>query len=147
MLYPFTLKKGTNIYGIIFGASHPRAVDKFLKIVWDKDQVSGEANFDIHDDIEKTEQPQLIGIGSSLKTKKEIFSTNLEDKILNGEIKTNDDAYNYALKEGLLGQHAAETIKKLKKEGKISYEGTSPLVTYENVYKDKKQINYKVIKK
>lgn len=61
MLYPFTLKKGTNIYGIIFGASHPRAVDKFLKIVWDKDQVSGEANFDIHDDIEKTEQPQLIG--------------------------------------------------------------------------------------
>ena len=31
-LYPFTIKKHTNIYGIIFGASHPRAVDKFLSI-------------------------------------------------------------------------------------------------------------------
>lgn len=35
-LYPFTIKKRTNYYGIIFGASHPRAVDKFLKTAWKK---------------------------------------------------------------------------------------------------------------
>ena len=35
-LYPFSIKKGSNIYGIIFGASHPFAVDKFLKIAWKK---------------------------------------------------------------------------------------------------------------
>jgi three-Cys-motif partner protein len=29
-LYPFSLKKGANIHGIIFGASHPLAVDKFF---------------------------------------------------------------------------------------------------------------------
>jgi three-Cys-motif partner protein len=38
-LYPFSLKKGANIYGIIFGASHPRAVDKFLTIAWKRSPV------------------------------------------------------------------------------------------------------------
>ena len=49
-LYPFSLKKGANIYGIIFGASHPRAVDKFLTIAWKRNEINGEANFDIDDD-------------------------------------------------------------------------------------------------
>ena len=30
-LYPFTIKKNTNVYGIIFGAAHPLAIDKFLR--------------------------------------------------------------------------------------------------------------------
>jgi three-Cys-motif partner protein len=29
-LYPFSLKKGPNIHGIIFGATHPRAVDEIF---------------------------------------------------------------------------------------------------------------------
>ena len=31
-LYPFTIKKGANVYGIVFGSTHLLAVDKFLKI-------------------------------------------------------------------------------------------------------------------
>src|SRR5690606_11859648 len=52
-LYPYSLKKGANINGIIFGAKHPRAVQKFIDIAWKRDNVSGEANFDIHQDEKK----------------------------------------------------------------------------------------------
>ena len=54
-LYPFSIKKGTNIYGIIFGASHPLAVDKFLNVVWKKNSINGEANFDIDEDASKSQ--------------------------------------------------------------------------------------------
>jgi three-Cys-motif partner protein len=52
-LYPFSLKKGSNIYGIIFGASHLRAVDKFLSIAWRRNGINGEADFDIDEDFAK----------------------------------------------------------------------------------------------
>jgi hypothetical protein len=52
-LYPFTIKKGKNIYGIIFGAKHPRAVDKFLKTAWEVNEINGAANFDIDEDNAK----------------------------------------------------------------------------------------------
>jgi three-Cys-motif partner protein len=54
-LYPFSIKKGTNIYGIIFGASHPRAVDKFLTVTWGKNAQNGQADFDIYDDSLKSQ--------------------------------------------------------------------------------------------
>jgi three-Cys-motif partner protein len=37
-LYPFSIKKGSNIYGIVFGASHIRAVEKFLSIAWKRNE-------------------------------------------------------------------------------------------------------------
>lgn len=46
-LFPFSIRKGSNIYGIIFGASHPLAVEKFLTTAWKKNSVNGEANFDM----------------------------------------------------------------------------------------------------
>jgi len=32
----------------------------------------------------------------------------------------------------------------MKKKGEISFEGVSPLITYENVYKNKRIIYYKI---
>ncbi len=52
-LYPFSIRKGSNIHGIIFGASHPLAVYKFLDIAWRRNKTNGEANFDIDDDAKK----------------------------------------------------------------------------------------------
>jgi hypothetical protein len=49
-LYPFSLKKGANIFGIIFGAKHPLAVDKVFDIAWGRNPINGDANFDIDDD-------------------------------------------------------------------------------------------------
>lgn len=141
-LYPFSLKKGANIYGIIFGASHSRAVDKFLSIAWKRNEINGEANFDIDDDDLKKQQSLF---GNQPLTKIEAFQKNVREKILSKEITNNFDLYNYALEEGHLGKHAAEILQKMKKQKEITYEGQSPLVTYEQVYKMKRKVDYTIL--
>lgn len=69
-LYPFSLKKGTNIHGVIFGAKHPRAVDNFLTLCRKRNDTNGEANFDIDEDADKA---QLNMFEGRRLTKKEIF--------------------------------------------------------------------------
>jgi len=140
-LYPFSIKKGTNIYGIIFGASHPRAVDKFLSVVWKKNEKNGEANFDIDEDSKKDQ----IDLFEGQKLNKiDKFKENVRTKILSKELTNNFEVYNYVLAEGHIGNHASECIKLMKKEGKVKYDSTSPLVTYDNVYKNNKKIDYKI---
>jgi len=140
-LYPFSLKKGANIHGIIFGATHPRAVDKFLSIAWKRNEINGEANFDIDEDKGKLQLPIF---GERRLTKIEEFKQNLKEKILNKEIKNNFELLDYVYNEGHIGIHAAECIKELKKQGKVYYDGSSPLVTYDNVYRFAKKLEYKI---
>ncbi|MFL6375627.1 MAG: three-Cys-motif partner protein TcmP, partial [Pyrinomonadaceae bacterium] len=132
MLYPFSIKKGANINGIIFGATHVAAVDKFLRIAWNRNATNGEANFDIHDDAGKT-QPDLWG--NKPLTKIELFQRDFRKGVLDGIIVTNEDALKYAYSRGHVGTHAADELKKMKSEDLISFEGNSPLVTYEKVFK------------
>jgi hypothetical protein len=139
-LYPFSLKKGSNIHGIIFGATHPRAVDKFLSITWKRNGTNGQANFDIDDDKKKA---QLSFFTEKKLTKIEDFQHDVRDKILNREIKNNFELLDFVYNQGHIGSHAAECLKAMKKDMLVNYEGTSPLVTYDNVYKVKKKLNYK----
>ncbi|MBS1738341.1 MAG: three-Cys-motif partner protein TcmP [Bacteroidetes bacterium] len=142
-LYPFSLKKGANIHGIIFGATHPRAVDKFLSIAWKRNEINGQANFDIDSDKAKA---QMSIFEEKRLTKVEQFRNNVRDKVLNGEIRNNFELLDYTYQEGHIGSHAAECLKEMKKNKEIDFEGTSPLVTYENVYKLKKISRYTKIK-
>jgi len=141
-LYPYSIKKGANIHGIIFGASHPRAVDKFLAIVWKQNEVNGEANFDIDDDSKKKQDDLFDG---RKLTKVQRFEEDVKHKILSNEITDNFELFDYTLKEGHIGRHAAKCLKEMKAKGEISYEGRSPLVTYENVYKKRKRVIYRVL--
>lgn len=141
-LYPFSLKKGSNIHGIIFGASHPRAVDKFLSIAWKRNGTNGEANFDIDGDAQKD---QLNMFGENRLKKIEHFKQSVKNKVLSKEITNNFDLLNYVYDEGHIGNHASECLKELKKNSIITFEGISPLVTYDNVFKNKKKIQYKII--
>lgn len=143
-LYPFTIKKGANIYGIIFGAKHPLAVDKFLRTVWKKNAINGEANFDIDDDQKKSQ----LDIWEERKlTKLESFQEDLRRKILNGEFRTNKEVYDYTLEQGHISQHSSDELKKLKNERLIDYEGRTPLVNYIQVYKNNRIITYRLTKK
>lgn len=140
-LYPFSIKKGNNIHGIIFGASHPFAVEKFLRISWKKNEMNGEANFDIDEDIKKVQ----IDLWASKKlTKLEKFRENVRGKVLSGEITNNFDLFDYVQNEGHIGTQAAEVLREMKQNKEVSYEGT-PLLTYENVYKTKRKVEYKVL--
>lgn len=140
-LYPYTLEKGANIHGIIFGASHPRAVDKFLSIAWKRNELNGEANFDIYND----RKPSQMNLFGEKKSKIEIFQDNVANHVLEGLIKNNHELFQFTLDNGHIGNHSAKTMRKLKKDGKVEYEGKSPLVTYDNVHKKKRLVNYQVI--
>ena len=140
-LYPFSIKKGRNIYGIIFGASHPLAVEKFLTTAWKRNAVNGEANFDIDDDAAKA---QLSLFDEKKPTKKEAFANLLKDKLLKKDLVTNEDVYLFTLDQGHIPSHAADVLKQLKKEGLLTYDNPSPLVTYEQVFKNHRIINYKL---
>ena len=122
-LYPFTLKKGANIYGLVFGSKHPLGVEKFLDLVWDQNKINGEANFDIDDDIKK-QHPTLFP-EMKLPTKREVFEAHLEYFInsnRHGEV-TNRDVYFFTLAHGHPKSHARECVIRLKKEGKVEYKG------------------------
>jgi len=127
-LYPFTLKKGSNYHGIIFGAKSLRAVEKFLSIAWDKNSINGEANFDIDEDQKKS---QLEMFGDAKPTKIEVFEQNLEKFINSSRVTTNKEIFVFAMEAGHPAKHATECLKKLRKEGKIEYEGRSPKVTFD----------------
>lgn len=142
-LYPFSLKKGTNIFGIIFGAKHPLAVDKFLNIAWKKSSMNGAANFDINDDVAKLQYEMF---GQSKKTKFEEFQENVRIKVLANEIRNNFEALQFVHEEGHIGRHAADCLKEMKIRGEITFDGNSPRVTYDNVYKDKKMLEYIILK-
>lgn len=140
-LYPFSIRKEANIFGIIFGAKHLSAVDKFLNIAWNRSPVNGDANFDIDDDSGKA---QLDIFQGKKPTKIEKFKSNLRTKILTKKIKNNFEAFIFTMEEGHIGRHASECLKKMKKDGEIEYDGLSPLVNYDKVFKEKRKVDYKI---
>jgi three-Cys-motif partner protein len=141
-LYPFSLKKGSSIYGLIFGAKHPRAFDKFLRIAWSINPENGRADYDINEDVKKRE-PVLWAEGKE-STTVELFQERLSEKILNKEINNNVDAYYFMLEQGHISAHATEALKSLKKRGKISFDAKSPLINYENAVKKGIKVKFNV---
>ena len=119
-LYPFTIKKRTNVYGVIFGASHPRGVEKFLRTAWSKNTQNGAANFDIQKiqlDIFEGKRPNKI----------EKFQQILRDEILNGRITDNKQAFDFTLQQGHITPHATKIVRELKQKKMITYDAKQPL--------------------
>ncbi|MEP2771973.1 MAG: three-Cys-motif partner protein TcmP [Fulvivirga sp.] len=145
-LYPFSLKKGANIHGVIFGAKHPRAVDKFLTIGWKRNGTNGDANFDIDEDAGKA---QLSMFSEQKLTKKESFKRDVRELVLNGSLTNNFDLLAYTYAAGHIGKHASDCLLEMKRNKEIDFDGRSPLITYDCVhnYKKRKQVFYKLIKK
>jgi three-Cys-motif partner protein len=141
-LYPFSLKKGVNIHGIIFGASHIRAVDKFLDIAWERNKDNGQANFDMFDDATASQLNMFTN--APRLTRIESFQLTVKEKIKSGVITSNFDLYNFAMNEGFRDSIAADVVKQMKKDKDILYDCTSPLVNYENVYKKPRKLTYKL---
>ena len=125
-LYPFSIKKNQNIYGLIFGSKHPLGVDKFLNIAWNKNKLNGEANFDINDES----QGDFFSIS---KPKINKFHDDLEKYILK-KCRTNKEVYNFTLEHGHISKHAREKVSKMKSNGKIQYSGSS-CISYDKCYK------------
>ncbi len=114
----FSIKKGSNVYGLIFISKHPLGMEKFLKTAWKKDSLTGTANFDIDNEKIDIKQPSLFSeMDKSTRVKQ--FQKELRDLIEQGKIKTNREIYLAWLLEGMLPEHAKEVLQKQKMEGKI----------------------------
>ena len=120
-LAPFSIKKNSNIYGIIFGSNHTLGIEKFLKIAWTLDPIFGEANFDIDNEKIDLATPYLFPELNTPK-KVQIFESELESKILNQELITNKAAYIYGLLNGFRPIAVSKIINQLKSENKLEKE-------------------------
>lgn len=144
-LFPFSIIKSDNInvYGLVFVSKHLRGADKFLDTVWRKNPINGTANFDIDDDLTKS---QLHLFDGKIPNKIEKFQYDLRERILKGEINNNQDAYIFTINQGHIHQHADEEIRKMKREKLIDYESKTPLVNYEQVFNKNRKVDYKLIR-
>ena len=141
-IYPFSIKKDANIYGIVFGSSNILGVDKFLRTTWNINPINGSANFDIEEDNSKLQMDLFEG---KLLNKIEKFQQDLKQAILNREITTNEQAYIFTISNGHIPPHAHEIIKQMQKEKLIKYKGTTPAVNYDNVFKRHNIVEYKIL--
>lgn len=117
-LAPFSIKKPSGIYGLIFGTNHTLGIEKFLHVCWKHDRLTGEANFDI--DNEKININNLgLFEEYNIPTKKQMFDALLKQKILSNELKTDIEIYLFTLSEGFLLKDANKILKDLDNAKKI----------------------------
>ena len=111
----FSIKKGPNVYGLVFGSRHPLGIDKFLRVAW---QRGGDANFDIDEDGIDPTQPSLFPENDK-PSKLKYFEEELESELGKLRLKTNKDVYLFALKNGMLAAHARDALRLLISNGKL----------------------------
>jgi len=107
-------KKG-NYYGLIFGTGHTLGMEKFLKVCWKHDPLSGEANFNIDNNFEKDSLFSELGEN----VKKDTVSIEIKSLILSGEISDNISGLKYAMHNGCEPKLFTEIVKKLENELQI----------------------------
>ncbi len=112
-LAPFSIKKGANVYGLVFGSGHPLGMEKFLRVAWKKDQLTGEANFDIDREGLSVEQPTLF---NERPTKVTAFESDLRAAILSKRLGSEAAIYQFCISNGMTPSHAEPVIKELKRE-------------------------------
>lgn len=138
-LHSFTIKKGTNYYGLIFGTNHSLGMEKFVKVCWKHDNLAGESNCNINNDFE----PGSLFYNSTDSVKKITVQKELEYKILHSEISDNVTGLKYALKKGCEPKLFVETMKKLQEQNKVEIDG-KPSTKSTNIHKVEK---YKIVVK
>jgi len=118
-LAPFSIKKGSNIYGLIFGTNHLLGIEKFLNICWNINRNTGDANYDIDNENINPNEPALFP-GYDISNKLYVLKNELKDKIIHMEIVTNVEAYRYTFDMGCLPKHTNEVFRELIKDQTIS---------------------------
>lgn len=142
-LHNFSIKKGSNYYGLIFGTSHSFGMEKFLKVCWDKDKLAGESNFLINND-----HPEgTLFYDEEKSIKKEKFKKTLEQKILSAEIRSNLSGLHFTLKSGVITKVYLETVENLRKRNEIRILGDfNKRITNIHRLTDKDIYHFEIIK-
>ena len=118
-LHHFSIKKGANYYGLIFGSNHTLGMEKFLKVCWHHDKLSGEANFNIDNNWGKG--TLFAQLGENYK--KDTISKEIENLILQGKITDNKSGLKYALLKGCEPKLFTEVVQQLIDKNSIEIVG------------------------
>lgn len=110
----YSIKKGSNIYGLIFGSGSWYGMLKFLGIVW-TDALGGDANFPM--EAEKAQADLFEGIQY---TKLELLEQDLRRRILSGELRTDGQVALHCITKGVYPTKIAPLVYgKLRAEGSL----------------------------
>jgi three-Cys-motif partner protein len=111
---PFSIKKDNsgNIYGLIFGSGSLLGLEKFLRVCWNKDNVTGEANFNIDNEAFRYGQLSLIDEDNVIK-KQDRFRHDVIS-LLGTHRLTNRDLYRFCLESGFLPKRMNEILRELQ---------------------------------
>lgn len=114
----FTIKKGSNYYGLIFGTAHTLGMEKFQKVCWQHDEFAGESNCNTQNDIG--------GLFAGIETPNKIQTVKyrLTKDVLSGDITNNSEGLKRALKYRCMPKIFTEVIKQLEKSNKIRRVGS-----------------------
>ena len=124
-LGPFSIRKRSNIYGLIFGSRHPLGIHKFLQVAWANDEIAGEANFDIErENIRPAEG--ILPFDMMRPNKVREFEEELESALRAGAMKSEADVIRFCIEAGMTARHSAPVLKKLKSEGVIEIDFKVP---------------------
>lgn len=118
-IHHFTIQKGTNYYGLIFGTSHSLGMEKFVKVCWMEDENSGESNCNIDNDFEKGS----LFYDPTNTTKKIKIKEELELLILKGKIKSNVEGLKWVLSHGCEPKLFVDVARSLVEQKKIAIQG------------------------
>lgn len=111
----FSIRKRSNIYGLIFGSHHPLGMHKFLQVAWANDEIAGEANFDIERaNIRPGEGILALDVMRPDKVRE--FEEELETALRAGEMASEADVVRFCIEAGMTARHSAPVLKKLKNE-------------------------------
>jgi three-Cys-motif partner protein len=111
-LHHFSIRKEErkgNYYGLIFGSNHTLGMEKFLKVCWKYDKLSGEANYNIDNNWEANSLFSQLGEN----VKKDTVSKEIKELILSGEITGNKTGLKYALINGCEPKLFTEVVQNL----------------------------------
>lgn len=118
-IHHFSIMKGPNRYGLIFGSGHTYGMEKFLDVCWRKDIYAGESDEIINNDW--TEGMLFSGVEPPNKIRE--VKKDVQQQILNGNITDNVMGLKYTLKRGCLGNVYFDAVEELKDNEKILIEG------------------------
>jgi three-Cys-motif partner protein len=123
----FSIRKRSNIYGLIFGSRHPLGIHKFLQVAWGNDEIAGEANFDIERENVATGE-LLLPMNELRPTKIRVFEEELEATLRSGDLRSEADVVRYCIEAGMTCQHSTAVIQKLKSDRIIECDFRTPNV-------------------
>ena len=112
----FSIKKRSNIYGLIFGSQHPLGIHKFLEVTWKNDRIAGEADFDVN--REGIGESELLFEFEEMKPRKiHTFESDLREAFRAKRFRNEAEIARFCIEAGMTCQHARPIITQLKREG------------------------------